>query len=538
MREIGKRIIIVVDDIDRLDNHETKLIFKLVKITANFANTIFLLAYDRGKVCERIDEKGIMGEEYLKKIIQVSFTLPKTDPQDLFKILFSDIDATINGFDEKYWDNGRWGNLFHSAFKKLFPTIRDIKRYISSLRLDLEIIGKEEVNPIDFLGIEAVRVFAPEVYLAMADEKQAFTTTDSLYVGHDTSRDRESRKNICEQIITEKSPKGLADTIREIVKQLFPQVDGLFSNTHYGHDWKQGWRQQLRVCSEDIFDKYFSLSVPSSALSEKRLNDFLTPIDDVLAFTENLKKFQDEDKLWLVLDRLFDHLDNLSDQQRKNLLLSIFDFAESVKDGRRGVFDLQDIDTQTMRLGYQTLKKISKENRVEFLTNILNFTKSVFSPIYLIGYLNKEAKKESQEEPLVKIDELDSLNRICVEKIINAAKNGALASTKRINYLLYRWKEWDSDEATKKYVIELLKTTEGLFALLKGFISESRSQTIGDYVEKRIKRIDKKSIADFIEIKKIDELINKIDEKKLDKENADLIQLYKNPPEDRYGDWD
>src|SRR6266567_5795076 len=183
LKELGKRIIIVIDDIDRLDSYETKLIFKLVKMTANFANTIFLLAYDRGKVSERIDEKGIKGEEYLKKIIQVSFPLPKPDPQDLFNILTSDIETTMHGFDKKYWDEVRWGNLYFSGFKSLFPTVRDIKRYISSLRLDLAVISQEEVNPIDFLGTEAIRVFAPDVYLAMTDEKQAFTATDSRYLG-------------------------------------------------------------------------------------------------------------------------------------------------------------------------------------------------------------------------------------------------------------------------------------------------------------------------------------------------------------------
>jgi predicted KAP-like P-loop ATPase len=540
LKEIGKRIIIVIDDIDRLDSHETKLIFKLVKITANFANTIFLLAYDRGKVCERIDEKGIKGEEYLKKIIQVSFTLPKPDPQDLFKILFSDIDATIKDFDEKYWDEVRWGNLFHSAFKKLFPTIRDIKRYISSLRLDLEIIGKEEVNPIDFLGIEAIRVFAPKVYLAMADEKRAFTTTDSLYVGYDNNRDRESRKNICEQIITEKSPAGLADIIREIIQQLFPQVNGLYSNTHYGHDWQQGWRQQLRVCSEDIFDKYFSLSVPSAALSEKSLNDFLTTLDDISAFTENLKKFQEEDKLRLVLERLLDHLDNLSDQQRENLLLSVFDFAEGVKDKRRGMFDLQDIDTQTMRLGYQTLKRTAKENRVAFLTKILNETKSIFSPIQLVSVLNQETekqeKKQPQEESLLTKDEISGLNKLCGEKIKKAAENGSLAGNKNLAYLLYRWKEWESEEAVKNYIVELLKTDDGLFALLNGFVSESMSQGMGDYVAKRIRKIDKKSISNFTNTEELDKRVSQIDETKLDKEKADLVKLYKNPPKSRFDD--
>ena len=50
LKETNKRIVIVIDDIDRLDVDEVELVFKLVKKTANFANIVFLLAYDRDKV--------------------------------------------------------------------------------------------------------------------------------------------------------------------------------------------------------------------------------------------------------------------------------------------------------------------------------------------------------------------------------------------------------------------------------------------------------------------------------------------------------
>lgn len=540
LKEMGKRIIIVIDDIDRLDAHETKLIFKLVKITANFANTIFLLAYDREKVCERINDKGIKGDEYIKKIIQVSFTLPKPDPQDLYKILFNDINLTIKDFDNKYWDDVRWGNLFHSGFKKFFPTIRDIKRYISGLRLDLEIIGKDEINPIDFIGIEVVRVFAPDVYLAMADEKRAFTTTESFYIGGNNSRDREDRKDICERIVTEKAPSAIADNIKQIIRQLFPQVDGLYTNTHYGNDWQQGWRKLLRICSEDMYDKYFSLSVPSTTLSEKIMNDFLTTIDNISDFTENLKIFQTEDKLRLVLDRLHDHLGTLSDQQKENLLISVFDFTEGINDERKGMFDLMDVDRQTLRLGYQTLKLIEKSKRKEFLIKILNSTKSVFPPIQLISVLNqefeKQEKKESQEEPLLNQDEIDELKIICIDKIKRAISNNTLNSTKNLSYVFYRWKEWGSKDAVKSYILELTQTTTGILILIKGFEWESMSQSISDLVPKRTKKINKKSLSEFIDITELDKKIQLIDEENLSKEDLELIKLYKNPPKDKFDD--
>lgn len=535
LKEFGRRIVIVIDDIDRLDSRETKLIFKLVKMTANFANTIFLLAYDRGKVCLRMNENGITGEDYMKKIIQVSFTLPNPDPLDLINILTSDIVTTIQGFDEKYWNEVRWGNLFHSGFKRLFPTIRDIKRYISSLRLDLAIIGEEEVNPIDFLGIEAIRVFAPDVYLAMADEKQTFTATDSGYVGGFSGDDRVEKRIIFERIITEKSPPGLAEAMRELVKYLFPQVAGLYTNHYYGYPSQLEWRKQLQVCSTDIFDKYFLLSIPSNTLSEKSLKGVLATIDNQAALTENLKMLQAENKLRLVLDRLFDHLDELTEEQKEKLLIAIFDFCEDVIDRKQRMLDIQAVDEQTWRLGYQTLKRVPKENRVAFLTKILHSTTSVFSPIQLINALNhiaeEQEKNESQEEALLTKEELSGLKKICIDKIRAAVNDGTFVTNRNLFFLLHAWREWESEEAVKEYVAGLLKTTAGLLALLKGFEWESLSETAGDLVAKRTKKMNKKSLTMFADIDELNKRVQEITKEALSQEDRETIILYNTPPD-------
>ncbi len=535
LKEFGKRIVIVIDDIDRLDSYETKLIFKLVKMTANFANTIFLLAYDRGKVCQRMNENGITGEEYLKKIIQVSFALPKPDPVDLFTILSRDIDVSIEGFDAQYWNSVRWGNLFHSGFKTVFPTIRDIKRYISGLRLDLRIIGKEEVNPIDFLGIEAIRVFAPDVYLAMADEKQTFTATDSMYIGRYSGDNSAERRNLVEHIITEKSPPGLAEAMRELVQFLFPQVAGLYTNLYYGYHSQVEWRKQLQVCAQDIFDKYFLLSIPSGALSEKSLKDVLAAVDNQAALTKSLQTVQAEGKLRLVLDRLFDHLDELADEQKETLLIGIFDFCEDVEDRKQGMLDLQAIDEQTWRLGYQTLKRVPKENRVAFLTTILHATKSVFSPTQLINALNHQTeeqnKNETRDETLLTEEELSELNKMCVDKLKSAADNGTLITNQHFYWLLLAWKELDSETVVKEYVAGLLKKTSGLLALLKGFEWDSFSHTDGDRVEKRTRKPNKKALAMFVDMDKLDKRIQALTKEELGQEDLETIMLYNTPPD-------
>lgn len=67
LRELRSKILVVIDDTDRLDAAETRLIMKLVKMTANFPNTVFLLAYDRARVASKLNGEGWSGDEYLKK---------------------------------------------------------------------------------------------------------------------------------------------------------------------------------------------------------------------------------------------------------------------------------------------------------------------------------------------------------------------------------------------------------------------------------------------------------------------------------------
>lgn len=521
LKKINKMIVIVVDDIDRLDGRETMLVFKLVKMTASFANTLFLLAYDRDKVSGLISEQGMPGEEYLKKIVQLGFALPEIAPEDLSRILFDDIDATIRGFDNGHWDGVRWGNLFHSGFKELFQTVRDVKRYINSLRLDFEIIGADEVNTIDFLGVEAVRVFAPKVYSAMASEKSVFA-----YTGSHENPDLNSRKETLKEII-EESPRGLSNLIGGIIEQLFPQM-----SSNYDFSSQQTWRRELRVCSEDIFDKYFSLGIPSTVLSERSLKDFLSTVDDISASVDKLERFEKEGKSRLVLARLFDHLDDLDDPQRENLLVGVFDFAEASKDRRLDAFDLDSIEEQAWVLGYQVLKRIQKGKRAGFLTKVLNSAKGLFSPVKLVGVLNQEIERhsegESPEKTLLTKEEVDCLNEACAGKIRKAAEDGSLSNTKNLALVLYGWKEWESEEAARTYVTELLETEEGLFSLLKGFVSEVHSRAMGDSVARTTERIDRNAIGEFVDLGELDKLLDALDRGRLTDEQAGIIELYRN----------
>ena len=76
LRAQEARILVIIDDIDRLSAAEVRQVFQLVKAVANFPKTIYLLAFDNVRVAEALnEERGGSGQDYLDKIIQVPFDI-------------------------------------------------------------------------------------------------------------------------------------------------------------------------------------------------------------------------------------------------------------------------------------------------------------------------------------------------------------------------------------------------------------------------------------------------------------------------------
>ena len=77
LKDLNKKIIVVIDDIDRLTSSQIRDIFQLVKQVADFPNIVYVLVMDKEVVCSALEKVHNMdGNEYLEKIIQVPFEIP------------------------------------------------------------------------------------------------------------------------------------------------------------------------------------------------------------------------------------------------------------------------------------------------------------------------------------------------------------------------------------------------------------------------------------------------------------------------------
>jgi predicted KAP-like P-loop ATPase len=532
LTEREKKLVIIIDDIDRLNNKEIKQIFGLIRVNADFSNTIYVLAFDRNIIEKNLEEqKGVSGKDYLNKIVQVGFDIPFARPNKIAAFLFKELDRVLGILPDsaqKFFgqDDPYWGNVYHSGFKDFFKNIRDVKRYASSLEFNISQMYQGqvmEVNPIDFIAIEAIRVFAPDFHSFMKNRNYLFTSTD-----RDTSaRDKNPRKDEIEAALN-RLPNDIKESVLELMKRLFPQVDGLFKQGYstHGHEWQSSWSKKLRVCATDNFDSYFTL-IPGGdeeELSQYEIENILNKTNSTDEFEKVLREYIAKKKIRKVLQKIQDYTDDqnlIAQSNAINVVQALFNISDDLPEEKTGMWDIG-ADMDLMRIIYQILKRESDKNKnYEILKETISPSKGLYGPIQKISLeSSRKEKGKDTDEFVVPEDKIEELQKICLEKI-NSWKDKLLKHNQML-YILYRWKEWDKEDKWREFVNEIIADDEKLIVFLEKFITEIRSQTFGDYGVGRTKKFNYKSLENYEELSNIKSRLEKVQQ-----ENSDLYQRKK-----------
>jgi len=217
LKQLKRKTVVVIDDIDRLTAPEIRQVFQLVKLSARFPYVVYILAFDRNAVAKALSTMGVMsGQDYLEKIVQVSFDLPPIAEQGLSSMITEAINKLLKTYPSAHFDRNRFGNLFHSGFRQSFESMRDVRRFINGLEFGFGMIA-HDVNGVDFIGIEALRIFYPTVFDVIRNNKD-------IFAGHidDLTRDRghEAFKTEVDQLFG--SAGANIQDCKGLVLELFP----------------------------------------------------------------------------------------------------------------------------------------------------------------------------------------------------------------------------------------------------------------------------------------------------------------------------
>jgi predicted KAP-like P-loop ATPase len=294
LQQSQKRIVVLVDDIDRLDKHETHTLFRLIKACADFPNVCYVLAFDDAAVAKTLREQyggdESSGRAFLEKIVQVPLKLPVAAKEDLRELCFEQVDKAVRAAEIELTQNqvGEFITGFDRGVSVRLNTPRAAKRYGNGLMFALPML-KGETNPADLLLAEALRAFFPEVYEIVRDNHSEFSGVEREVLGRivQGSRSVQLLKPLFDKMETQH-----AEAVKALLIDLFPRLSGLYGrSTFAGNEWLLRWSEEQRISSPQYCPRYFTYTVPRKDV----------PDSEILSLLESATR-QDEQcvEAWLI----------------------------------------------------------------------------------------------------------------------------------------------------------------------------------------------------------------------------------------------
>lgn len=508
LNKLDKKILIIIDDIDRLNNTEIKQIFQLIKSLGNFPNTIYLSSMDKDVVINALSEvQQGDGNEYLEKIINVPLEIPQLSKSDVHKFLFSKLDEIIKDIDEKDFDQNYWGNIFHSGYKNFFGNIRDVIRYINILRFNHNAL-KQKVNIIDLMVVSAFQVFEPKVYEFLKHNKDLLSGQESDGGGYSYSQKSENQKKLREELdkCKVKLQKLDENSFSDLLKELFLKVNEASSNTHYIGGLSD-LRKKSKVSSPEYFDAYFSLTL-TETLSNYEIKNIINKTSNEDDFSNAIVELIKDNRISIFLQRVQDFTKGDIPRENFQIIFNVLmNLSDYIPENKNGMFSFGN-SVEVMRIFYQLYNQLDNENDkyILYKNSIEKSKDSIYMACHEIsGFMQEHGEYEEQAEKQNKVitfEHLQELKMILLHKINDWVKDKILFEHNEALSIMYLWKRID-EENCLKYIENNIETDEKLLKFLKTFIHYSYSQTMGDYTEKKTRKLNYKAIKDFIDVESI-----------------------------------
>ncbi|WP_182299880.1 KAP family P-loop NTPase fold protein [Cohnella cholangitidis] len=270
LKKLDKKIVVFIDDIDRLDSQEIQMVFKVVRLVADFPNTIYILAMDEQVIVDALgasfykelsigkEESRKLGQKYLEKFIQVPLYLPKADYQAVAKLCWNGLERTLEEINSKILDDTEAPKaeefVYQATFLHLTP--RNVKRYLNLVEVFVPMM-EDKVNARDLLYLLLIKVTSPSLYEHIYYHSILFLNE---------FKEPNSAQNAYNSLIN-----AIPDiaAYSNILVELFPQTTSMFNSRKRTDQDKEQWEKQRRICSGKHFAEYYTYAI----------NDFVTKQD-------------------------------------------------------------------------------------------------------------------------------------------------------------------------------------------------------------------------------------------------------------------
>jgi hypothetical protein len=507
LRDSKKRVVVIIDDIDRLDSEEIHQIFKLAKNAGRFSNVSYLLAFDQHVVAQalaqRYPEDQETGSNFIDKIVQLPLFVPPVDHEMLSQFIIDQVNAiaTKHKLDNSADDVSRFGAEYQRLLVHQFTTPRKAIRYLNAIDFTFERLANE-ANFTDVMLVEAMRVFDPELYIRIASKKSVLI--DRV---HYTNRDDDDKMKAKEEVF------GIGKILSwqnswqgAIVRELFPSFDWAFDGgSSYAGDYVKGWDEEQRVCSDKYFDRYFNYGVPIGDVPDAKLRDFLELLTKPKT-TQNeankvLKKLVKSGHPNILISKLRNKEDDLPKEICEKLAPALVSIGADFPRTRQSFMgDTFSSYVQSAILAVHLTRRVGDTFSMlkAFMDNAsLDYAEQ------LLRWIRTSTENEKKDEsfvPLITEQQLGTLGKALAARIKQYADNGDLIKdfSDNLPALMWVWNNWGSPQAIKAYLGKALTAnSQSAITFLDSYVGHAYDMLSGRKSRSEFRREAYNEIAKF-----------------------------------------
>ncbi|QSZ47924.1 P-loop NTPase fold protein [Arthrobacter sp. D5-1] len=256
-----RKVLVVVDDVDRLLPNDLLLLMKTVRLLGRFPRVNYLLAYDRASTVKTLG--SVLGgtdnaEIYLEKIVQYPLDLPEPQQKFLQKIVRNHLEPVLNsasaGMNGGQTPKIRFESFYQDHMWTSLTTPRACRRYAMQAITFLG-LADGNVDPADFFALTFLRLFYPNLYKRLPGWVEDLSL-DQGYV----SQHKPAEMDIWRDRMKSCGYEEQTDELIEALSSLFPRA-------FPGNGWG-ALGSRYRAYDREYFDRYFTFSLPAGDVSD------------------------------------------------------------------------------------------------------------------------------------------------------------------------------------------------------------------------------------------------------------------------------
>lgn len=225
LRQFQQRIIVFIDDMDRLFPLEVFEMVRIIKAVGDLPNVGYVLAWDPAYVARALQSASVpQPDTYLDKIVQVRMPLPGLSLTARETLINEALEALRPEALENHFPRSehRLSMLYFSGLRDVLEQPRDVTRVFNTVGV-IEPALRGEVVLSDIVGLAALMVKAPSVFELLRKNPRLFVgrlpgefslpdkDEDILKEG---AKHREAAYSAC----------GIPGAVQKMVNYLFPKT--------------------------------------------------------------------------------------------------------------------------------------------------------------------------------------------------------------------------------------------------------------------------------------------------------------------------